>query len=244
MKHYFSPIPNRALFDEQMTGRKLKILGVIAAHDRMGGNGQHCTLSVRRIGDKLGIHFQHVAQDIRDLVECGYLLRLPHPKHKQRQQLAVVYDDAADLASVKGDRNRVELRSVPETVTAEGYTEYINPKVDKRYTPEGASPSQSEAAAMQGSGLDSEEGPCFEVPTLTSAEDMDRFGLELTKEENDGAFLRKLESAALDGYRYSPEITDLLYERLTSIHDAYENGDALGGWAYRILQEVELELAG
>lgn len=253
MKHYFAPIPNRALIDDRVTGRKLKILGIISAHDRMGRNGQHCTLSVRRIGEKLGVDFSNARKDIRDLIEWGYIGRLAHPTHKQRWQLAIAYDDAADLAVVKGNRGYEQPQSDAETVVTDDPTEDSNLKVYKRYAPQGASSSLRDDAAMcdpdpfwdeaadveddQTVGVAGEDEP----PT---PEQMDAFAADLLKEPNDAIFLRKIENAWWMGDRYHPEIAELIYQRLSEIHEAGEIGDSLGGWAYRMLQDFEFEQAG
>jgi hypothetical protein len=95
-KAYFAPIPNRALSDPKMSLERLRILGEVAAHDRFSSNGLGYTLSIREMARRLKRHAQHVAVDVKWLMDHCYLEARPHPErsHKQVRMLCVIYTDA------------------------------------------------------------------------------------------------------------------------------------------------------
>lgn len=104
VKHYYAPIPNRAWADERLATRPLylRVLALVAAHDRFNRNGKGCMLSSGRIAEKLGASQSKVAAALRALLEYGYLQRHPTPGHRQVYMHCVVYDATADKAVLKG----------------------------------------------------------------------------------------------------------------------------------------------
>lgn len=101
-KSYFAPVPNRALVDAGLTRLDLRVLGLIAAHDRFSANGLGCTLSTRRIADRLESKQPKVSASIQRLIEKGYVVAVANPKYAQKRMLAIVYDPAADKSVVSG----------------------------------------------------------------------------------------------------------------------------------------------
>lgn len=117
VKHYFAPIPNRAWMDERLATRPLllRVLALIAAHDRFNKNGKGCTLSTGRMAEKLNATQSKVAAACRQLTEWGYLNRLPTPGHRQVYMHCVVYEPEADKAALKGKtQSRAGLGSNPQ----------------------------------------------------------------------------------------------------------------------------------
>src|SRR5690606_15799195 len=141
---------------------------------------------------KLGYDFSNVSKAIRDLVAWGYVNRLDHPGHRQRQQLAAVYETDADLAVIVANRGCRAPRS----------------KVDNRgcrapqiiYTSEGDIINPAEAASSPQNGADAHDFSRQEEVSSST-----RPAPEEEQVVNVGAYLVRLDRAIQGGYRFSQE---------------------------------------
>lgn len=251
--HFFSPVPNRAYFDDRLDKIHMKVFGVIAMHDRMGRNGQRCTLSVRRIGERLGIDFSYVAKAIRDLAEFGYVERLAHPTHSQRQQLAVAYDDAADLAVLSGNRGvgvpRLAKPNPPDRGVGAprldtrdrgvGAPHIIDTaEADKRYPAEAAPNGGSKKNSAEATPEPQDGSGAYEVKASPASRRVS------IPEMQDGELLRRLEQSFKDGCVFTDEQLAAVHERLDTILEKHETHDGgIGGWALRLCHEVEVRMS-
>ncbi len=68
-------MPFRCFGDRRMTGLHLRVLGVIATHDRLSQvkRGQGCWAGQKRIAGAVGTGISHVSEAIRELTDWGYL---------------------------------------------------------------------------------------------------------------------------------------------------------------------------
>lgn len=90
----FAPLPLRAIRDKRLTQRDLRVLGAIAAHDRMTRNGQGCWAPQDRLARVTGVKANHVGESIKHhLVPFGYVAREDHPWDRRRSRLYVIYTD-------------------------------------------------------------------------------------------------------------------------------------------------------
>ncbi len=100
-KPQYAPMPLRAFGDERLQkgGLHFRVLGVIAAHDRLGANGIGCYASHKRLTALVDCAYTRLSTTIKDLAEWGYLKAQPHPLNKRLRVYQVIYNehDAAFL---------------------------------------------------------------------------------------------------------------------------------------------------
>lgn len=106
--NFFVALPGRFLSDDDLTVLDLKVLGVIAAHDRMGRNGQCCWAGQKKLATLVRCDPTRLSTSISKLVKKGYLIELRSEEDKRRKGFRVVYiaeEDAAAIGSkVKENR--------------------------------------------------------------------------------------------------------------------------------------------
>jgi len=103
-KLHFAPVPARAFGDEKLTKLHLRVLGVIAMHDRMSGNrnkGQGCLAGNVRLAAMCGCNLTNLSTALTELSE--YIEREPHPLNKKLRVYRVLYNDE-DEAFIKRAR--------------------------------------------------------------------------------------------------------------------------------------------
>jgi DNA-binding MarR family transcriptional regulator len=93
-KQRFAPTPLRALLDQRLTGHHLRLLGVIAAHDRLGKNGSGCWASQDRLAALLGCSKSTLSKRLSALRDCGYLASELNPQKRWFRVHRVVYTAA------------------------------------------------------------------------------------------------------------------------------------------------------
>jgi DNA-binding transcriptional MocR family regulator len=86
-------------------------------------------------------------------------------------------------------------------------------------------------------------GSCQYEPKWSQLEDAyaDMFGLFKTGAKGDGGdaeWLRRYEAAVRSGYQFTADELERCEQRLSAIHEDGDHGDELGGWAYRLLQDL------
>jgi len=117
-KQRFAPIPLRALLDQRLTGHHLRLLGMIAAHDRLGKNGSGCWASQDRLAALLGCSKSRLSEGLSDLRDYGYIASQLNPQRRWHRVHRVIYsiDDERFWASksVPQERNS-PTKSVPES---------------------------------------------------------------------------------------------------------------------------------
>ncbi len=95
-------MPFRCLGDRRLAGLHLRVLGVIATHDRLSRvkGGQGCWAGQKRIAGAVGTGKSHVSEAISDLADWGYLTA-EKGKGEARKVYRVVY--------TSGDRDSFRL---------------------------------------------------------------------------------------------------------------------------------------
>jgi DNA-binding MarR family transcriptional regulator len=102
-KPIYAPIPARAIGDDKLTAEDFRVLGVIAAHDRLGANGIGCYASVSRLAQLTQAHVKSVSRTISSLAQRGYIEINANPMDKRRHVYRVRYTemDAALMATAR-----------------------------------------------------------------------------------------------------------------------------------------------
>jgi DNA-binding MarR family transcriptional regulator len=93
-KELFAPLPIRAISDQRLSGRHLRVLAAIAYHDRFGRNGQGCWAGRRRLAAEAGIAGTHVSNMLSDLRSWAYIKSERHPMNRRTTIHRVIYDDS------------------------------------------------------------------------------------------------------------------------------------------------------
>ncbi len=91
----YGAVPVRALCDRDLWGLPLALLGIIAAHDRMG---KGCWATQRRLAKLLGVRQASISDAERKLDKKGLVTVTPDKKDQRRRFLRVRYT-AADRAA-------------------------------------------------------------------------------------------------------------------------------------------------
>lgn len=89
----YAPYPLRALRDQRLTGLHLRVLGVIAAHDRLNKNGQGCRAGNKRLAELSGCHLKSLSPAIKALAELGYIEADTNPLNRRSRIYTVIYTD-------------------------------------------------------------------------------------------------------------------------------------------------------
>jgi hypothetical protein len=97
----FGAIPFRALRDKRLVGVPIVVLGIIAAHDRFGRNGQGCTASQGRLAELAGCRRETINAAITLLDQLEYIVCGLNAKTGRRQSYSVVYNNADDNAAFR-----------------------------------------------------------------------------------------------------------------------------------------------
>lgn len=97
----FGAIPLHALADRRLSELHLRVLGIIAYHDRMSlitGSGQGCWASVKRMAEEIGgYHYTNVSTAIGQLQKWDYLQVEKRSSDKRMKVYRVRYDSADSL---------------------------------------------------------------------------------------------------------------------------------------------------
>jgi DNA-binding MarR family transcriptional regulator len=122
LKHTFAPVPARAMPDDTLTALDLRVLMVLAAHDRFGANGIGCYASHPRLAGLVKCHLKSLSRCLRVLAEGGYVEAAPHPLNRRLRVYRVIYTEAdrAVIANRIGnesvtDRDAIGNELAPET---------------------------------------------------------------------------------------------------------------------------------
>ena len=252
-------MPNRAWLDNRLSKLHLRVLGVIAMHARFGDNGLGCTLSSRRIGEKIEALHHKVAVARRDLVKWGYLDEHPHPTKKQMFMHLVVFDLEADADAISSKTGPAEVSGSTETGTFTGtglHDEPVPPQV----------PVEIETGTFTGTGT-AKTGTSQGTNKILTSKVREDIGLKPIediplgrgvspdgdpRDDDDSDLPISAELAIFE--RRLPKIrsmampTDQDLENLAGWHEwlmdvaaehgAHE-GDPIGGWALRLSGEVK-----
>lgn len=114
----YGALPARAFGDQRFTAGHFRMLGLVAAHDRMSlkRSSAGCFAAQSRLADLAGLHLKSAARLIGDLVEWGYLERSTNPINKRLAVYRVVFDDA-DAVAFRGDGRSHTKSTRPRPVT-------------------------------------------------------------------------------------------------------------------------------
>ena len=95
-KKFFAAIPARAFLDNRLGLRHLRLLGLIALHDRLNRNGVGCYAKRKRLAKLLGWDETSVSHVLVDLRGFGYVATTPDPNERRSHVHRVLYDYALD----------------------------------------------------------------------------------------------------------------------------------------------------
>ena len=118
----FAAISARATRDETLTNLQFRVLMVIAAHDRLGRNGQCCWAGLKTLAQEVGCHPTNVSTALKKLRDAGYIGEARHKDDGRRKSYRIIYEAVSDAAVLKGVNRRTSLpkRQLPRPVkTAE-----------------------------------------------------------------------------------------------------------------------------
>ncbi|WP_145915802.1 helix-turn-helix domain-containing protein [Labrenzia sp. CP4] len=93
-KPIYSPVPARAIGDDRLSALDLRVLMVIASHDRLGANKTGCYASHKRLSGLVQCHLKSLSRSLRTLGESGYIEGRPHPLNKKLRVYSVLYTPA------------------------------------------------------------------------------------------------------------------------------------------------------
>jgi hypothetical protein len=91
-KQRFAPIPLRAVLDRRLTGHHLRVLAVVAAHDRLGKNGSGCWASQDRLAALLDCSKSTLSKRLSTLRDYGYLASELNPQKRWFKVHRVIYN--------------------------------------------------------------------------------------------------------------------------------------------------------
>ena len=91
-KQRFAAIPLRALLDQRLTGHHLRLLGTVAAHDRLGKNGNGCWASQDRLAALLGCSKSTLSKRLSALRDYGYITSEHNPQKRWFRVHRVIYN--------------------------------------------------------------------------------------------------------------------------------------------------------
>ncbi|KQT96968.1 helix-turn-helix domain-containing protein [Rhizobium sp. Leaf453] len=93
----FAPIPARAMGDETLTALDLRVLIVVAAHDRFGGNGIGCYAGHKRLAALAQCHLKSLSRSLAALAQAGYITGRENPLNRKTRIYQVVYSEQDTL---------------------------------------------------------------------------------------------------------------------------------------------------
>jgi DNA-binding MarR family transcriptional regulator len=112
--HEFVPcygaVPFRALRDRRLDGIPLALLGIIAAHDRFGRNGQGCWASHSRLAELLGCRREAVCKALALLEALGYIGTSVDESDRRRRSYRVIYNEVDAEAFAARERGTSHRR--------------------------------------------------------------------------------------------------------------------------------------
>lgn len=171
-KPQYAALPNRALWDRNLTDRDVRNLAVIAAHDRLSharGTGQGAWASHKRFAALAGTEYSRFSVSVSRLLAAGYLHREPLATDRRKFTYRVIYTDDDSLPSSKAlppeivcseaDESDQIVCSDPELsdcTVSETYAQYISQReeIDSAEAEEINSPEGARFAARGHSKLE------------------------------------------------------------------------------------------
>jgi DNA-binding MarR family transcriptional regulator len=240
-KPAFAPIPMRALGDQRMTATHFRALAAISYRDRFGRNGQGCWASPQDLAALAACNATNLVTAISDLVSWGYISRAPRPDDKRKRVYRVVYTDQ-DHAHAKVVRP--QANETPEIVCPNGQDRLPSfgtfPNDYNGPTPEETLREDIGQSPLERNSAEAGTVPSRPVPPLKNnsyARLIYNRGAVGDRLENIEGWLkaggRRLTHSEVRSCRSWLELCD----QASEIHNAHE-GDPIGGWAYRLAQEL------
>ncbi|MBO0140212.1 winged helix-turn-helix transcriptional regulator [Agrobacterium sp. Ap1] len=98
--NYFAALPGRAITDKDLTGLQLRIIAVVAAHDRMGRNGQCCWAGRKAMASRVGCTEGSFSEAMTVLVKRGYIEVEQDTEDARRRGYRVMYQAEQDAAGM------------------------------------------------------------------------------------------------------------------------------------------------
>jgi hypothetical protein len=95
----FGPIPVRASMDMRLGNWHWRVLCIVCFHDRLGYNGQGCSIGRKRMAKLAVCSETHVSDAVSDLERWGYLMASRDDFDERKRVYRVIYNDQ-DWASM------------------------------------------------------------------------------------------------------------------------------------------------
>ncbi|MGX5830333.1 helix-turn-helix domain-containing protein [Mesorhizobium sp. 43Arga] len=114
-KPVYAALPARALGDKELTAEHFRVLGAVAAHDRLGANGTGCYAGHPRLAGVAGCHLKSLSRALAALESRGYITVHKHPMNGRLRVYRVVYNelDGAYFKNV-GNENATDQQPEPD----------------------------------------------------------------------------------------------------------------------------------
>jgi len=136
-KQRYAPIPLRALCDPRLGWLHLRTLGIVAAFDRLGKNGQGCWTSQNKIAEILGVGKTRLSHSLSDLRDWGYITSAVNPQKRWFRVHRVIYTEA-DFDTLGTGKSVAPQRNCSEKSVAEsdpigcpGAQHQLRPPIEK-----------------------------------------------------------------------------------------------------------------
>jgi hypothetical protein len=244
-KPIYAAVPARVIGAENLTAIDLRVLMVIAVHDRLGANGIGCYASHTRLAELVGCHLKSLSRSLRNLAGFGYISAGPHPLNGRLRVYRVVYSQF-DAAFIKSIGNKP---ATYEEATANGLVP-ISAAIGNQFVPQNGPIGNQLFENTQSDQRDAEVNilgetlihpgePVLIHPVETASLPLRKQGaLEDVGSRSVSAMLAMIERRMKDG-KYDPDWTLRYLDSLVGLDAALGIDDPHHGWAQRLLERME-----
>lgn len=216
----FFLMPIASCADTRLTLRHIRVLAVVALHDRGRANGRGCTASQGTIAREAQMHRPAANACIRDLIEWGHIEVIKDGGIGRTSEIGIIYGDPTCTAHGAGSGSEPVLPAVQ--VTAEK-TPISLAKSDSPYTEEilGKAPSaDADVCCPRKEGWEGRARRVLAIP-------------------DDGGFVREVERLQRDDVEISDQEAEDIQDRLEEIAGEDWQTETIPGWASRVLDNFE-----
>jgi hypothetical protein len=248
-KQVFAPMPARACADSTLSGLQMRVLAVIALHDRLGRNGQGCWASQRTLASMIGCDYTRLSDAITRLKASGYIKVGRNKNDRRMQTFSVIYCEQDALLIGKPSRDKALPNgkpspadslpdSLPPSDTFHSGINKIGSLIDRKEIPRSGERNSVETACPVGHGGESERN------SGEPARASHAVGLQSEskpeKPYNAGATLAVFERSLRRGSK--EYLTREVADELAVLAEDYGTGDPVAGRAWRLLSDFEFPL--
>jgi hypothetical protein len=236
-KPQFAALPNRAIWDRDLTDRDVRNLAVIAAHDRLSGargKGQGAWASHKRFAALAGTEYSRFSVSVNRLLARGYLERQPLAADRRKFTYRVVYTDEDSLPSSK----ELPAEIVCSDANEDGEIVCSDPELsdcDESETDSQYISRREGIDSAEAGKIDSVEAARLAARRLSKIDFADNAGAQMARFEREW-------KAAPNGISDDTLIAWYGWLAVLAERTPEHLGDAEPGRAQRLLNEVDLAL--